>query len=129
MDSRKLVLTETAIVAAGDLVCAAVIVGVFAALGFFQWNVLWGALAGSAIVIVNHFFMAITVNMAADRAEAGETAQGKKMIQTSSVVRLVAMGVAVVVAIKLGVNAISLALPILLLRPMLMVIEFFRKKG
>ena len=51
------------------------------------------------------------------------------MIQTSSVVRLVAMGVAVVVAIKLGVNAISLALPILLLRPMLMVIEFFRKKG
>lgn len=129
MDSRKLVLKETAIVAAGELVCAAVIVGIFAALGYFQWNVLWGALAGSAIVIVNHFFMAITVNMAADRAEAGEAEQGKKMIQTSSVVRLIVMGVAVVVAIKLGVNAISLALPILLLRPMLMVIEFFRKKG
>lgn len=129
MDSRKLVLKETALVAAGELVCGAAIVGVFAALGYFEWNVLWGVLAGSVIVIANHFFMAITVNMAADRAEADEVTQGKKMIQTSSVVRLIAMGVAVVVAIKLGVNAIALALPILLLRPMLMVIGFFRKKG
>lgn len=129
MDSRKLVLKETAIVAAGSFVCAAVVVGVFAALGFFQWNVLWGALAGCIITTANHFFMSITVNMAVDRAEAGEAERGKKMIQTSSVVRLVAIGVAVVVALKMGVNAIALAIPILLLRPMLMVIGFFRKKG
>ena len=104
-------------------------VGVFAALGYFQMNVLWGALAGSVVMIANYFFMAITVNLAADRAEKGEVTQAKKMVQLSSTVRLVVMGVALVVGIKLGANVIALALPLAFLRPILMVTEFFRKKG
>ncbi len=129
MDHRKTVLKETFAVAVGELVCSALMVGVFAALGYFQMNVLWGALAGSVVMIANYFFMAITVNLAADRAEKGEVTQAKKMVQLSSTVRLIVMGVALVVGIKLGANVIALALPLAFLRPVLMVTEFFRKKG
>ena len=129
MDHRRIVLKETFAVAVGELVCSALMVGVFAALGYFQMNVLWGALAGSIVMIANYFFMAITVNLAADRAEKGEVTQAKKMVQLSSTVRLVVMGVALVVGIKLGANVIALALPLAFLRPILMVTEFFRKKG
>ena len=129
MDSRKIVLKETAIVAVGELLCSAIMVGVFAALGYFQFPVLWSALAGSLVMTANYFFMAITVNQAADRAEKGEVQQGQKMIQTSSVVRLVVMGIAMAVGIKLGANVIALVLPLAFLRPILMVTEFFRKKG
>lgn len=129
MDHRKTVLKETLAVAVGELVCSTLMVGVFAALGYFQMNVLWGALAGSIVMIANYFFMAITVNLAADRAEKGEVTQAKKMVQLSSTVRLIVMGVALVVGIKLGANVIALALPLAFLRPILMVTEFFRKKG
>ena len=129
MDSRKLVLKETAIVAIGELICSVVMVGIFAALGYFQMNVLWGALAGSLVMTGNYFFMAITVSLAADRAQRGEVEQAKKMVQLSSTVRLVVMGVLLFVGIKLGANVIALVLPLAFNRPILMLAEFFRKKG
>ena len=129
MDSRKIVFKETAIIAVGELVCSGIMVGIFAALGYFRWNVLWGALAGSAVMIANYFFMAVTVSLAADRAERGEVEQAKKMVQTSSVFRLLAMGLGRFLGIKLGANVIALVLPLAFARPILMLAEFFRKKG
>lgn len=129
MDSRKIVFHETAIVAAGELTCSAVMVCVFFALGFFQMNVLWGAVAGCGIMIVNYFFMAMIASLAADRAEKGQTQQAKKMIQLSSVSRLVLMGLALFVGIRLGANVVALVVPLLFVRPTLLVAEFFRKKG
>ncbi|MBE6933969.1 MAG: hypothetical protein E7462_02805 [Ruminococcaceae bacterium] len=129
MDPRKIVWKETAIVAVGELICSGAMIAVFAALGYFQMNVLWGALEGSLVMTVNYFFMAVTVNQAADRAERGEVKQGQKMIQLSSLIRLVLMGVAMVVGIKLGANVIALVLPLAFLRPILMLAEFFGKKG
>lgn len=129
MDPRKQVLQETAIVAVGVLLCSCVMVGIFAALGYFKMNVLWGALLGCLIVVGNYFFMAVTVSLAADKAEHGDVTGGQKMIQSSSAVRLVAMGLLLFVCIKLGCNVIALVLPLVFLRPVLMVWEFFRKKG
>ncbi len=129
MDSRKIVFHETAIVAAGEVLCSAIMVGVFAALGDFQMNVLWAAVAGLSIMTVNYFFMAMIASLAADRAEKGDTKQAKKMIQLSSVSRLVLMGLALFVGIRLGANVIALVLPLLFVRPTLLVAEFFRKKG
>ena len=103
-------------------------VGIFAALGYFQWNVLWGALAGSAVMIANYFFMAVSVSLAADRAERGDVEQAKKMVQLSSTFRLVAMGLLLFLGIKLGANVIALLLPLVFARPILMLAEFFRKK-
>lgn len=129
MESRKIVYRETAVIAVGEVILSAAMVGVFAALGYFKMNVLWGALTGCAIMIANYFFMAVTVSLAADRAEKGDVQQAKKMVQLSSVVRLVLMGVALVVCIKLGVNVLALLLPLVFARPILMLSEFFRKKG
>lgn len=129
MDSRKIVFKETAIVAAGELICSAVMVGVFTAVGHFEMNVLWGALAGCSIMIINYFFMAMIAILAADRAEKGQTQQAKKMIQLSSVTRLVLMGLALFIGIKLNANVIALVVPLLFVRPTLLVAEFFRKKG
>ena len=129
MDSQKIVYKETAIIAAGELVLSAAMVGVFAALGYFKINVLLGGLAGCLVMILNYFFMAAIASLAADRAAHGEVEQAKKMIRSSSSVRLVCMGVALFVAIKLGANVVALLLPMLFPRPVLLLAEFFRKKG
>lgn len=128
MDLRKIVLKETAVVAVGELVCSAVMVGVFAAFGAFSAAVLLSALAGSIVITLNYFFMAVTVSLAADRAEAGDVEQAKKMVQLSSTVRLVCMGVILLSGIALGANVIALVLPLVFLRPILMLAEFFGKK-
>lgn len=129
MDSRKVVMNETAVIAVGELVCSGVMVGVFAALGHFDLTVLWSALAGCGIVIANYFFLAVVVSLAADKAESGEVEQAKKMVQTSSMVRLLCLGIALFLCIRLGANVIALALPLVFMRPILMVAEFFGKKG
>ena len=129
MNSRKIVFRETAIIAVGELICCAIMVGVFALLNMFTTVVLLSAVCGCATMIGNYFFMAITVSLAADRAESGSVEQGKKMIRTSSTVRLIVMLAILLIAIKLGANVIGLALPMLFARPILMLSEFFRKKG
>ena len=129
MDSRRIVFKETAIIAIGELILSGIMVGIFAALNRFQWNVLWGALAGSAVMIANYFFMAVTISLAADRAQQGDVEQAKKMVQLSSVGRLIAMGLVLFLGIRLGANVIALVLPLAFARPILMLAEFFRKKG
>ncbi len=129
MDQRKVVLRESAVMAVGELICSALTVAVFAALGYFKMNVLWGVLTGSLIMIANYFFMAVTINLASDKAEAGQVKQAQNMVQISSAVRLLCMGAALVLGIKLGANVIALLLPLAFFRPILMVWEFFRKKG
>ncbi len=129
MDSRKIVFKETAIVAVGELILSAVMVGAFAALGYFQMNVLWGALAGCAVTVANYFFMAVTVSLAADKAQEGQVQQAQKMVQLSSVLRLAVMAVVLFIGIRLGANVLALVLPLVFQRPILMLAEFFRKKG
>ena len=129
MDSRKIVYRETALVAVGELILTAIMVGVFAALGYFKMNVLWGAVAGCFVMIANYFLMAVTASLAADRAEQNEVESAKKMIRLSSTVRLVIMVGTLFLALKLGANVLALLLPLLFVRPVLFLAEFFRKKG
>lgn len=129
MNSRKIIFHETAIVAAGELICCAALVGTFAILGRLQLNVLWGAVGGSCIVTANYFLMAIIAYLAAECAVRGQTQQAKKMIQLSSVSRLILMGLALFVGIWMGANVIALVLPLLFMRPILLVAGVFRKKG
>ena len=129
MDSRKIVLRETAVIAAGELICSALMLCVYAALGFFKLRVLWSALGGCAIMTVNHFFMSVTVCLAADHAERGDVDAAKKSVQLSSTVRLLCMGLALFVGIRLGADVIALVLPLAFVRPILMVSELFGKKG
>ena len=129
MDSRKIVLRETAIIAIGELLLSAIMVGVFAALDKFSMTVLLSALGGSLVITGNHFFMAVTVSLAADRAAQGNVKQGQSMVQLSSVVRLFVMAGLLFLGIKMGANVLALVLPLAFSRPILMLAEFFRKKG
>lgn len=128
MQARKHVFRETGIMAVGQLIGGALTVAVFWALGYFQPNVLWGVLAGCLVTLGNYFFMAVTVDLAADRAEKGEVQQAQKMVQLSSTVRLVVMGLVLFLCIHMGANVVALLVPLLLERPILMLSEFFRKK-
>ena len=128
MQARKHVFREIGIMAVGELIGAALTVAVFWALGYFQPNVLWGALAGCFVTLGNYFFMAVTVDLAADRAEKGEVQQAQKMVRLSSTVRLAVMALVLFLCIRMGANVVALLVPLVLERPILMLSEFFRKK-
>lgn len=129
MDSRRIVFRETAIVALGVTVCSVIMVAVFAAFG--QWNasVIWGAAAGTVLTVLNYFLMSVVVTVAADRAQQGEVKEAKNMVQLSSVVRLGLLAVLLIAGHFAGANLLAMALPLLFQRPVLMLAEFFRKKG
>ena len=77
MDSRKLVLRETGVVAAGVLLGSILMVAVFALIGKFDLSVLLGGAVGALLSIGNFFFMAVLLTLAADKAENQEVKAGK----------------------------------------------------
>lgn len=130
MDSRKIVFQETAIVVIGQVLCTAVMLGVFALLGKFDSGVLLGGITGSVLAIANFLFMAIGASLAADKAEKQDVKGGKAMIQSSFLLRYLILFVILFACAKSGYfNTIALVLPLVFVRPSLTVGEFFRKKG
>lgn len=130
MDSRKLVLKETAVVALGQAVCVGVMLGVFALLGHFGSAVLLGGIAGALAAILNFFFMAISAMKAADKAQEQNVKSGQLTMRLSYIVRLVVLFVILFALVKSGLcNVLATVLPLLFVRPILFVADFFRKPG
>lgn len=130
MDSRKYIIKETCILAVGQALCAAAMVGVFALLGHYDLTVLLGGMAGALIATGNYFFMCLFANMAADKAQAQDVAGGQKLIQLSYMGRMAAVLVALVLCAKSGFcNPLALAIPLVFNRPILTIHELFKKKG
>ena len=130
MDIRKQIFGEIAIMAVGQAVCIAAICGIYALLDQFAWSVLWGGVYGAAVVIANSFFMAVGVVLAAEKAEEQKVSAGKALIRSSYLLRTVIMAVLLFIGAKSGkFDLIAMLLPLALFRPILMVGEFFRKKG
>ncbi len=130
MDSRKLVLKETALLAIGEGLCTGLMLGVFGLLGKFDLPVLLGGIAGCVITVANFFFMAVTASLAADRAEKQDVDGGKKLLSASRTYRFIGVGAALVLcAASKQFHLIALVLPLVFVRPVLMLTEFFRKKG
>ena len=129
-ESRKIVLKETALIALGELICVAVMCGVYALLGRFSTAVLLGGLVGLAVATGNFFFLAVVATLAADKAQAGDPEGGKKMMKSSYPIRLLVMAVVLVLCARSGAfDVIALVLPLVFVRPILTLAEFFRKKG
>ena len=130
MNTRKFILRETAVLAIGELLCSAAMVGVFALLGYFDYKVIVGGVIGSALAIGNFFFMAIASNAAADKAMDQDVDAGKKAMKASYRFRLLIVGVLLFVAAKSGqCNVLALVCPLFFTFPIIMVTEFFRKTG
>ena len=130
MDSRKFVLKETAIVALGQLVCVAVMLGVFALLGKFDRTVWLGGLAGGVLAVGNFFFMAVAASVASEKAVAQDVKGGQLVMRLSYMIRLAVLFLLLFALVKSGVcHVITAVLPLAFTRPVLFVSEFFRKSG
>lgn len=130
MDSRKFVLKETALIAAGQILCVAVMIGVFALLGHYDRSVLLGGIFGGILAVLNFFFMAVGATLAADKAENQNVKGGQATIQASYLVRMVVLCVILFALVKSGLcNVIAAVLPLAFTRPIISIGEFFRKSG
>ena len=129
-ESRKIVWKETAIVAVGVAICTALMVGIFALLGYFDMSVLLGGLVGAAIAVVNFLVLAIVATLAADKAEQQDVKGGQAVMNSSYPIRMILMAVVLFAGIKSGFcNVFALVIPLVFVRPVLMIGEFFRKSG
>ena len=129
-ESRKLVLTETAFIALGEMICVALMCGVYLLIGKFALNIIWSGLVGALVAVGNFFSLAMIATLAADKAQAGDPVSGQKMMKGSYPIRLLVMAGVLILCAKSGAfDVIALVVPLLFVRPILTVKEFFRKKG
>lgn len=130
MDSRKYILKQTGLVAAGQVLCCAAMCGIFALLSAFDNKVLLGSIVGGLAAIANFFFMALGAMLAADKAVAQDVKGGKATIRISMTVRLALLAVVLFAFAKSGLcNVFSLVLPLVFTRPILTIANFFSKAG
>lgn len=130
MESRKIALHETGIVAIGVSICVALMFGVYALIGRFSTAVLLGGLVGGLLSIANFFAIAIVATLAADRAEKQDVLGGQKLISSSYPLRMLVLAGILFACAKSGLfDLIALVLPLVFVRPTITVAEFFRKKG
>lgn len=130
MDSRKIVFRETAIVFAGQVLCVGLMLAIYALLGHFTTGVLLGGLAGGFLATLNFFFMAVGASIAIDQAEQQNVKGGKSTIHGSYFLRLAVLFLILFACGKSGLfSPIPLVLPLIFVRPILTVAEFFRKSG
>ncbi len=130
MQSRKIVLTQTAVVLVGQVICVAAMFGIYALLGYFSQKVLIGGIAGLVLATLNFFFMAVGTSIAADKAQAQNVKGGKAVLQLSMLVRYAVLFVVLFAFGKSGLcDLIALVLPLVFVRPILTFGEFFTKKG
>ena len=130
MDARKLVMKETAVVAVGQIICVGAMLGIYALLGYFDNPVLLGGIAGGVLAILNFFFMAISAMKAADKATEQNVKGGQLTMRLSYIIRLAVLFIVLYALVKSGLcDVLATVLPLLFVRPVLFVADFFRKPG
>ena len=128
MESRKFVVKQTGILAVGQTICVAAMVGIFALLGHYDQTVLLGGIFGGVLAIANFFFMAVGATLAADRAEKQDVKGGQALVQSSYMLRMVLLAVILFALVKSGLcNVIAVVLPLAFNRLIITISEFFRK--
>ena len=129
MDSRKIVLRETGVILAGELVCLGLMWLVFALLGRLDRPVWLGGIIGTALAVLNFFLMAVNVSNAADKAAAQDVQGGRNLVRISYILRLAGIFAVLFVLVKSGVcHPVASVLPLVFVRPVITLASFFRKK-
>lgn len=130
MDSRNIVFKETAIILVGELIFLPLMLLIFFLAGHFDRTVVYGGLAGAVLAVANFFAMAMSTSVAADKAAQQDVKGGQATMQTSFILRQLLLFGALILCAKSGVmNLLALVLPVLFVRPIITIAEFFRKKG
>ena len=129
MESRTFIIRKTLVLLVGQAFCVTAACGVFALLDRFGRSVVLGGIIGAAIAVGNFFLMAVAADRAADQAVGQDVKGGKATIKHSYTVRTIAIFVVLFALAKSGLcHAVALVLPLVFVRPILMVSEFFRKE-
>ena len=127
--SRQYVLRKSLVLLLGEAVVVGLMCGVYALLDKFHVGVLLGGMVGALVAVGNFLALAIVATLAADRAEQQDVAGGQKLIRGSYPMRLLAMAAILFVCAGSGFfDVVALALPLLFVRPILTLTEFFSKK-
>lgn len=130
MDNRKYVFSQVLTVLIGELILSALMVGIFAILGYFDLSVVLGAAAGAAIATVNHLVLVWGVLAASAKAEKQDVKGGQALVQMSYMGRLIALFLILVLCAKSGIfNLVALVIPLAFTRPILTITDHFNKKG
>ena len=82
-DAGRFILRETGVVLAGEAVCIALMLGVFALLGRLDRPVWIGAAVGLILALGNFFMMAVSAGSASERAAAQDVKGGKQLMRSS----------------------------------------------
>ena len=129
MNPQKIVFQQTAVVAVGEIIGVGAMLGIFALLGKFDSTVLLGGIVGGVMTILNFFIMAISVNIAADKAKAQNVSGAKGVIKLSYFGRLVMLAVVLFAFLKSKLcNPIALVVPLIFSRITLSIWGFFSRK-
>ena len=130
MDNRKYVLSQALIILIGELALSALMVGIFAILGYWDFSVVLGAVAGAVIATLNHLVLVLGVMAAASKAEKQDVKGGQMLVQMCYMGRLIGLFLVLVLCAKSGIfNLIALVIPLVFTRPVLTIAEYFNKKG
>ena len=130
MEARKEIFRQTRTVLIGEVICVALMIGVFALAGALDSTVWLGGLVGLVLAVGNFFFMALNADAAADRAVNQDVQGGKRLMTSSYIIRLGLIFLILLLLVRSGrCNAIAAIVPLALVRWILTTAEFFRKKG
>lgn len=129
MDNRKQILRQTGEIALGVALCTGLMLVIYYGLGKFSTKVLWGAMAGLALGVLNFLAMAVTASRAADKAQEQDVRAGKALMQGSYLGRMVLLFVILVVLAKAGLcDPLAMVIPLVFVRPVITMIELMGKK-
>lgn len=121
---------ETGIMALGQALCVAVMVGIFALLGKYDISVLLGGIVGGILGIAYFMSMVICANIATKKALEQDIKGGQALMQMSYTLRMVGLfGALALCALTKQFNLLALALPIVFVRPIMDVADLIRRKG
>ena len=121
MKPQEAVVKETGHIAIGTLILTAVMLAVFAIIGRFNLNVLFGGLYGCALAVANFFFLGLTVQQIAESAQTGSEEVDPdavklaklKMRQSYMLRMLLGAGLLIVALAVLKLNWIACVCPLI----------------
>ena len=126
---KRRMVRELTRFAVGELICLALMLGVYALLDKLTDKVVLGGIIGFCLAVVNYVLMAAGVWSAAEKAEKGDPAGGKRTITVSMLGRYLLMILVLVAGAKSGrCDVLAMLIPLALGRPLIFLGEFFRRK-
>lgn len=127
----KSVKTDVLRVTAGNFILAAVMVAVFAAVGFFwsgykfNTDVIWGAILGAGYASLSFLWLAVSVSKNVEK----DPENARKRVSATYTYRLLAMAAVIIIAIKVPVfNWLATVIPLIYQRIVITLVGRMRAK-